>query len=499
VSVVVTSWNGRELLADCLTSLAAQDYPPDRLELIVVDNGSTDGTAEWIRSAWPDVVLVRASENLGFAEGTNLGARAARGELLVFLNNDAAAQPGMLRALVASAIADPGAAAVAARILEWEGDRVEFGGSGLSVMGLGFQHSSWHPTFRETPAGGEIPFACGAAMLVRAEAFRELGGFDAAYFAYYEDVDLGWRMWQSGRRIVYAPEAVIRHRRHATAARRSDRWRHFHWYRNALQTLVKNSETRYLGRLLPLTLATWFSRVGSLYSLAADAYAAGESVAAERQLGCAVGAAEGIGWVLSHFDDVLDRRRAVQARRCVGDAELASRFGLRLDLGPDWDPMPENTLALQLLQLVDLSDLVRGDEMDEACARRMRALRAAAVESEDERRRRLEEEKRLRDALRTEAATAARLHAALHARNQDVQRMDTELHARNREVERLDETLDARNRELLAVRRLGERRDQAMLELEHHLQAVLASRSWRWSAPLRALAARLGRGRGRSA
>ncbi|MFN8094406.1 MAG: glycosyltransferase [Vicinamibacteria bacterium] len=527
VSVIVPSWNGRGLLPPCLESLAGQEYPRERLEVLVVDNASTDGTAEWLSLEWPGVRVVRAEENLGFAGGTNAGARAARGELLVFLNNDAAAAPGFVRALVDGALPDAGIAAVAARIVEWTGEGTEFGGSGLSVLGLGYQRSSWHPAFRETAAGGEIPFACGAAMLVRRDVFLALGGFDPAFFAYYEDVDLGWRLWLSGHRVLYAPAAVARHRRRATADRESDRWRHFHWYRNTLQTLVKNSETRFVGRLFPAALATWFSRVGGFYDLAAGARRAGAGDEAERHLACAVGAAEGIAWVLAHMDELLERRRQVQAGRRVGDESLARRFGMTLDLGPDAEHWDENTLALQLLQLVDLSDLLGAGAMEEACEQRLRALRAAGAAAAsasgeaaaltarlhrdldarnrevdrlgrelDARNRATEEEQAgFVEALRVAAAEAEGLHASLDGRNHEVERLQRDLDARNREVERLHAELAARDGALATARADAAQAESARGDLERRLRTVLASRSWRWSAPLRALASRRRPGR----
>ncbi|HET7294264.1 MAG TPA: glycosyltransferase family 2 protein, partial [Vicinamibacteria bacterium] len=302
LSVVIPTWDGRRLLEACLRGLRAQTLPADAYEIVVVDNGSEDGTEAWLHAAHPDVVVLRSPENLGFAEATNRGAAAARGERLVLLNNDAVPAPPFLEALERTAAGPaPAAAAVAGRILDADGRAVEFGGSELGGFGFGFQRSSWQRGFEECEDGGELPFACGGAMLIGRAEFLALGGFDPDYFAYYEDVDLGWRLWLAGRRVVYARGAEVRHERHGTGRRFSDRWRHFHWYKNALQTLVKNAEDAYLPRLFPVALALLQSRVREFYAESAAAADRGDGDAARRALEIAIGAAEGIAWVLSRM------------------------------------------------------------------------------------------------------------------------------------------------------------------------------------------------------
>jgi hypothetical protein len=182
-------------------------------------------------------------------------------------------------------------------------------------------------------------------------------------------------VWLSGERIVYAAQAEVRHQRHGTGRRFSERWRHFHWYKNVLQTLLKNAEDPFLPRLFPVALTLLNSRVRAFYDdavRAADGRAEGE---ARRCLEIAIGAAEGISWVLGHLDRVLEKRRAVQRRRRVGDRLLSERLGLRLDFGPEAQAWPENGLALQLLQLFDVSALLRPGQLDAAITARLRDLR----------------------------------------------------------------------------------------------------------------------------
>ncbi|MFN2242751.1 MAG: glycosyltransferase family 2 protein, partial [Anaerolineae bacterium] len=100
VSVIVVNLNGRALLGDCLDSIAAQEYPAAQVQTIVVDNGSTDGSLQFVREAYPWVQVIEAGRNLGFAAGCNLGARKASGDFVAFLNNDARADAGWLQAMV---------------------------------------------------------------------------------------------------------------------------------------------------------------------------------------------------------------------------------------------------------------------------------------------------------------------------------------------------------------------------------------------------------------
>ena len=377
MSVVIPTYDGRPMLEACLRGLRAQTLPGDAYEVVIVDNGSEDGTQAWLRAEDPDVVVVRLDQNLGFAEATNRGAAAARGTSLVLLNNDAVAEPRFLEALERAAAVEPAPAAVAGRILDSEGSAVEFGGSDIGGFGFGFQRSSWQEGFAECADGGEVPFACGGAMLVRRADFLELGGFDPDYFAYYEDVDLGWRLWLSGRRVVYARGAEARHQRHGTGRRFSDRWRHFHWYKNALQTLVKNAEEPYLSRLFPIALALVQSRIRDFYAESAAAADRGDERSARRALEIAIGAAEGVTWALTRADLLLEKRGRVQALRCVGDRVLSEKFGFRIDGGPEaaWS---ESGLALQLLPLFDVSGLLRAGQLDAAMSERLHALRCGS-------------------------------------------------------------------------------------------------------------------------
>jgi len=268
ISVAVLSWNGRRHLETCLAALAGQDDPGVDWEVLVLDNGSTDGTADWLRATvLPRVRLIASPVNLGFCAGNNRLVAEAAGDAVAFLNNDTRPRPGWLKALAAAlAAAPPDVAAVSGQIVDWAGERLDFGRGAVTFDGHAFQLDFRRPlTVARVPAAGEeLPFACGGNMLIRRASFLAAGGFDEDYFAYLEDVDLGWRLWSGGERIVFAPEAVVHHRSSATSDLLGLYNRGFLFERNAFLTAYKNYEAGLWERIMPALLLTLLSRTQTL-------------------------------------------------------------------------------------------------------------------------------------------------------------------------------------------------------------------------------------------
>ena len=211
VSVLVVTLNGRAHLETCLPSLLAQDYPRDRYEILVVDNASTDGSVELVRQQFSGVGIVAHRRNLGFAGAYHAAIPTARGELLAFLNNDTRVEPSWLSELV-RATRDQGAAAAGSKMLGWDGSTIDFCGGIVSLLGHAWQDQHGHPASSGGSATKKLLFACGGAMLVDRAAYDDAGGFDPEYFAYFEDVDLGWRMALRGHTTVLAPTSIVYHR-----------------------------------------------------------------------------------------------------------------------------------------------------------------------------------------------------------------------------------------------------------------------------------------------
>jgi GT2 family glycosyltransferase len=206
VSVVVVNYRGADDTITCLRALADDlDYPADKLQVIVVDNASGDGSADRIRAAAPHAEVVEAPANLGFAGGCNLGVRGARGLVVAFLNNDARPHPGWLREAVRVLRAEPAVGAVASKVLDWDGEVIDFVDAGLTWFGMGYKRHAGVPDDGSHDTPRDVLFGTGSALVVRTSVFRELGGFDERFFMFYEDVDLGWRMNLRGWRVRYVP------------------------------------------------------------------------------------------------------------------------------------------------------------------------------------------------------------------------------------------------------------------------------------------------------
>jgi GT2 family glycosyltransferase len=270
VTVAILSWNGRQHLETCLEALAGQQDPRVPWEILVLDNGSTDGTAAWMRERWGGdrrVRLIESPVNLGFCGGNNRLAREAEGDALALLNNDTRPEPGWLGSLVEQlSSAPPDVAAVSGKIVDWKGERLDFGRGLMTFDGHAFQLDFRRPlkTARVPAAGEELPFACGGNLLVRRASFLAAGGFDESYFAYLEDVDLGWRLWSGGERVVFAPGAVVHHRSSATSDLLGLYNRGFLFERNAFLTAYKNYEDGLWEKILPAVMLTLLSRTQAL-------------------------------------------------------------------------------------------------------------------------------------------------------------------------------------------------------------------------------------------
>jgi GT2 family glycosyltransferase len=253
VSLVVLNWNGKHHLESCLGSLTALDYPDSKLELILCDNGSSDGSVEFAKSKFPRVKVIALDRNYGFAEGNDRAAEQAVGEWVGFLNNDMWVKPEWLKDMLAVLDERPDAACVASRIVNWDGSALDFVGGGVNFMGQAFQldygkKESTHDRSRR------LLFACGGAMLVQRELFLEVGGFDTDFFAFFEDVDLGWRLNLLGHDVWYTPRATAYHRHHGTARRIQPQKLRALTERNALATIYKCFDDENLAAALPAAL-----------------------------------------------------------------------------------------------------------------------------------------------------------------------------------------------------------------------------------------------------
>jgi GT2 family glycosyltransferase len=253
VSIVILTALGATHLPECLASLREQTYPPDRVEVIVVDNGSADDPSAEAERAYPGARTIRNATNIGFAAGNNVGAAAATGDYLVFLNDDTRVRPDWLIELMETA-RRRGAAAVASRILDWSGRKNDFVGGAVNFQGKGFQLDYDAPADSLALEEKPLLFACGCAMLIDRAVFMDAGQWDEGTFAYYEDVELGWRLNLLGHAIWFSPGAVVYHKHHGTSGRWPEPPRIRLYERNSLRMVYELLELPSLARVLPATL-----------------------------------------------------------------------------------------------------------------------------------------------------------------------------------------------------------------------------------------------------
>lgn len=216
VSIIIVTWNALPLLQACLPSVAATDYPD--FEIILADNASTDGSAEWVHTNFPDIRIVRHPENWAYCRGNNEAVPHASGEYVMFLNNDVEVTAGWLQPLAAT-MRDASIAALQPKLLQYN-NRGWFeyaGASGgfLDALGYPFARGRIFDTLERDEGQyderRDIFWASGAALLVRRSALDEVGLFDERFVMHMEEIDLCWRLQRHGYRIQVEPASVVHH------------------------------------------------------------------------------------------------------------------------------------------------------------------------------------------------------------------------------------------------------------------------------------------------
>jgi GT2 family glycosyltransferase len=209
ISTVILNWNGKAYLRPCLQSVKGQTYP--NIEMILVDNGSTDASVEYIKNLFPDLRLLVNRKNMGYGAGNNRGIQEARGRYIFVLNSDTELETGCVEALWTCIETDQEMGVTTPKILLYDKkDIIDAAGLTVYPDGLSIGRGRLEPQERYTQRE-EVFFGSGCASLYRREMLNEIGLFDADFFAYAEDTDLGWRARLSRWKAFYVPEAVVYH------------------------------------------------------------------------------------------------------------------------------------------------------------------------------------------------------------------------------------------------------------------------------------------------
>lgn len=306
ISIVIPNWNGKHFLQACLDSLAAQTYDP--LEVIIVDNASTDGSQAYIRENYPDVVLVELPENRGFTGACNAGMEAARGQVIALLNNDTEVDPEWAGALIDALARHTDVGMVASKMLLFDKrDHIHTVGDGFTVDGRPFNRGVWQKDEGQYEQEAYVFSVCGGACAYRREMLDEIGLLDDDFFFLMEDVDLAWRGQLAGWRALYTPKAIVYHHLSATGGGVTAS---FHDGRNSIYLLVKNIPgdiwRKHRGQI-----------IGRQWQIARDALRAWRGEAARARL-------RGMLAGLAKLPMLLKKRRVIQASRKVSTDYIES-------------------------------------------------------------------------------------------------------------------------------------------------------------------------------
>jgi len=247
ISVIIVNFNGFRFLEPCLSSISSQSYR--HFEIIFVDNGSSDSSADFVKEHFPSAVVIATGKNLGFAGGTNAGIRKARGEFILTLNNDTVADPQFLENLIKTMIADPGVGMCASKMIFPDG-RIYSTGICVSRSGTAWDRGIFENDTGQYESETEVFGPCAGAALYRRTMLEEIGLFDEDFFLFMEDVDLAFRARMASWCCRYIPSAKVIHIHGGTAGVNSD-ISIYYGNRNLLWCVIKNFPLRTLLVSLP--------------------------------------------------------------------------------------------------------------------------------------------------------------------------------------------------------------------------------------------------------
>lgn len=305
MSVVVVNWNGKHFLETCLTALRRQTFRD--FETILVDNGSRDGSPEYMRATFPEVTLVELGENQGFAGGNIAGYEQAQGDVIVLLNNDTEADPHWLEEIHKAALEFPRAGTFASKMLYFdERNRIDNCGFGLTSAGLSVDYGRGE---QDGPAWAEprkVFGACAGAAAYRRTMLERVGFLDADFFTFYEDLDLSFRAQLLGYECVFVPSAIVYHRFRATMNKYPAR-QVFLTQRNIEFVYVKNLPLGLMLRSIPQRL---------MYELGGAAYFF--------KVGVGTAFLRGKIDALRQLPVVLRKRQRIQRKKTLTNAQLRS-------------------------------------------------------------------------------------------------------------------------------------------------------------------------------
>jgi GT2 family glycosyltransferase len=315
VSIIIPHWNAAHHLPTCLGSLRRQTYP--HVEVIVADNGSTDGSLELLAGDYPDVKVLPLGENRGFAGACNAGMGEVQGEIVILLNNDTQADPRWVEEVIAAFQRHPEAGLVASKMLLFDQrDTFHTAGDFYRLNGIPGNRGVWQEDAGQYEREEHVFSACGGSAAYRKVTLEQVGLLDEDFFYSCEDLDLAWRAQLAGWQCIYAPRAIVYHRLSATGGGVTAS---FYDGRNFIYLLAKD----YPG---DLWRTHWQAILRAQWRITAEALRAWRGEAARARLRGQLAGLLGI-------PKMLRKRRAVQRSRVV-DRSYLERILTGVDESP---------------------------------------------------------------------------------------------------------------------------------------------------------------------
>lgn len=329
VSVIILNYNGKRLLEQFLPSVKKLDYSD--YEVIIIDNGSTDGSVDFVKKHFPDFNIFKNETNVGFSKGCNIGAQHASGDYLLFLANDMEVDPKLIKEMMKMVESDSAIGVCAPKTLKLDVNNnrtkiIDNVGGELDILSFGLPRGQNEVDKAQWDFETAVFFAYGCPSLIKHEIFDKVGGFDSEYFALYEDVDLCWRVKLNGYEIAVNPSAISYHKVSATVKSLFDQGSiRFLAEKNILRTLLKNYSTSTLIRILPQYIAILSGEL--MFYLVI------------RRTEMALALVKSVIWNITHIKSTLYLRVRIQKMRVVSDNVIQNEMikkSLKITILSQW-------------------------------------------------------------------------------------------------------------------------------------------------------------------
>jgi len=311
VSIIITNNNGLQHIKECLPSIENQTY--QNIEVIIVDNNSSDGSASFIKSNFPKIKLLRSKDNLGYAAGNNKGFEESKGEYILILNNDTILDSNLVEKLLYSIKKSPNVGAVQPKIkLQYDESLLDSCGSFWTSTGINYHIGNYKSESLDIYNKPFYVYSLkGVCMLIPRKVIEVTGLFDEKFWCYFEETDFCHRVWLSGFKCLYDPCTSVIHALGGTSLKKRQGMIQFHSFKNRFRSYLKN--LGYIEMLKVVPVYVLLSLIWSIYYLLSN------------NLDCTIAIYKAYVWNIIHMKDTLIQRKHIQQTiRATSDEEIFS-------------------------------------------------------------------------------------------------------------------------------------------------------------------------------